>query len=113
MFNHQIKNALQAVPEERQGRVDVVLRRSGGEAVAEVRDNGTGIAPEDRDRIFQPSFTTKTSGMGLGLAMVKRMVEQAGGRVHFESTTEPGRSGSAFFVTLPLDHPPVHLPGTD
>ena len=113
VFNNLIKNALQAVPEERQGRVEVVLRRRGGEAVAEVRDNGTGIAPEDRDRIFQPSFTTKTSGMGLGLAMVKRMVEQAGGRVHFESTTEPGRSGSAFFVTLPLDHPPVHLPGTD
>jgi signal transduction histidine kinase len=100
VFNNLIKNALQAVPGERQGRVEVVLRRSGDEAVAEVRDNGTGIAPEDRDRIFQPSFTTKTSGMGLGLAMVKRMVEQAGGRVWFE--TEKG-VGTRFHVALPLD----------
>lgn len=99
VFNNLIKNALQAIPDHRPGSVEVDLRREGHEAVAQVRDNGSGIAPQDRDRLFQPSFTTKTSGMGLGLAMVKRMVENAGGRVWFE--TEAG-VGTSFFVTLPL-----------
>lgn len=101
VFNNLIKNAQQAIPDGSEGCVDVLLRREGDEAVAQVRDNGTGIAPEDRERIFQPSFTTKGSGMGLGLAMVKRMVENAGGRVWFE--TQEGR-GTSFFVALSLKH---------
>lgn len=103
VFNNLIKNALQALPDGSEGCVDVLLRQEGDEAVAQVRDNGTGIAPEDRDRIFEPSFTTKGSGMGLGLAMVKRMVENAGGRVWFE--TQEGR-GTSFFVALPLEKQP-------
>ncbi|MCO5276240.1 MAG: HAMP domain-containing histidine kinase [Flavobacteriales bacterium] len=99
VFNNLVNNALQAVPEGRRAEVVVSLRREGAEAVAEVRDNGTGIAEQDRERIFQPSFTTKTSGMGLGLAIVQRMVENAGGRVWF--TTEEGK-GTSFFVVLPL-----------
>ena len=93
------KRQLPAIPNDRDGSVRVVLRREDGQAVAEVRDNGTGIAEDVRDRIFTPSFTTKTSGMGLGLAMVKRMVEQAGGSVRFETIEGVGTS---FFVTLPL-----------
>ncbi len=101
VFNNLVKNALQAIPDGTDGCVDVLLRQEGEEVVAEVRDNGSGIAPEDRGRIFQPSFTTKGSGMGLGLAMVKRMVENAGGRVWF--TTGEGR-GTSFFVALPPSH---------
>lgn len=99
VLNNLIKNALQAIPEERKGQVDVVLKRDGSRALIEVRDNGTGIAEAARDRIFTPSFTTKSSGTGLGLAMVKRMVEQAGGNVWFESREGEGTS---FFVSLPL-----------
>ncbi|MBS1582921.1 MAG: sensor histidine kinase [Bacteroidetes bacterium] len=99
VFNNLIKNAVQAIPEERRGTVDVVLRSEGGQAIAEVRDNGTGITEEARVRIFTPSFTTKSSGTGLGLAMVKRLVEQAGGRVWF--TTRTGE-GTSFFLALPL-----------
>lgn len=99
VFNNLIKNAVQAIPEGREGRIAVVLRQAAGEAIAEVHDNGTGIAEKDRERIFRPNFTTKGSGMGLGLAMVQRMVEGAGGRVWFESRVG---EGSAFFVTLPL-----------
>ena len=69
-------------------------------AIVEVADNGEGISEEVRERIFTPSFTTKNSGMGLGLAMVKRMVEQAGGRVWFETSVGEGTS---FFVALPLE----------
>jgi signal transduction histidine kinase len=79
--------------------VEVRLRSTEAEAIAEVCDNGTGIAEEDRERIFRPNFTTKGSGMGLGLAMVQRMVEGAGGRVWFESREG---AGSSFFVALPL-----------
>ncbi|MBK9288973.1 MAG: ATP-binding protein [Flavobacteriales bacterium] len=99
VFNNLLKNAQQAIPEERAGRVEVRLRSTDTEAIAEVRDNGTGIAEKDRERIFRPNFTTKSSGMGLGLAMVQRMVESAGGRVWFESREG---AGSSFFVALPL-----------
>jgi signal transduction histidine kinase len=98
-FNNLVKNALQAIPEEREGRVEVLLRREGNEAIAEVRDNGSGIPADALDHVFVPRFTTKSSGMGLGLPMVKRMVENAGGRVWF--TTEEG-VGTSFFVALPL-----------
>ncbi|MFN3875679.1 MAG: ATP-binding protein, partial [Flavobacteriales bacterium] len=81
VLNNLLKNAVQAIPEGREGRIAVIARPEGANAVIEVRDNGTGIPEEARERIFTPSFTTKSSGMGLGLAMVKRMVEQAGGRV--------------------------------
>jgi len=99
VFNNLLKNAVQSIPDGRAGRITVTLRSADGEAIAEVRDNGTGIAEADKERIFRPNFTTKSSGMGLGLAMVQRMVEGAGGRVWFESAAG---EGSAFFVALPL-----------
>lgn len=99
VLNNLIKNAVQAMPEDHDGLIAVIARREGSRARIEVRDNGAGIPAEARDRIFTPSFTTKSSGMGLGLAMVKRMVEQAGGRVWFES--DEGK-GTRFFVELPL-----------
>lgn len=102
VFTNLIKNALQAIPEGRTGRVELFTSVREGSAMAEVRDNGTGIAKADRERIFQPNFTTKGSGMGLGLAMVQRMVENAGGRVWFE--TEEGK-GTSFFIALPMTRP--------
>ncbi len=97
-FNNLLKNAVQSIPDGREGRIKVVLRNAGGEAIAEVHDNGSGIAEADKERIFRPNFTTKSSGMGLGLAMVQRMVETAGGRVWFETVEG---EGSTFFVALP------------
>lgn len=99
VFNNLLKNAVQAIPEGREGHIDVRLRAEANEAIAEVHDNGGGIPAEVRDRIFTPSFTTKSSGMGLGLPMVKRMVENAGGRVWF---TAVEGEGTSFFVALPL-----------
>jgi len=98
VFNNLLKNAVQAIPEGREGHVLVRLQHDKDEAIVEVADNGDGISEEVRERIFTPSFTTKNSGMGLGLAMVKRMVEQAGGRVWFETHVDQGTS---FFVSLP------------
>src|SRR5699024_10521147 len=71
----------------------------GSVVEAAVVDDGEGIAEEARDHVFQPSFSTKTSGMGLGLAISKRAVEAAGGTIAFE--TEDG-AGTTVTVRLPL-----------
>lgn len=103
-FQNLIKNALQAVPEERMPEVKVTLSRTDALWVVEVTDNGTGISPENRDRIFQPNFTTKSSGMGLGLAIVKKIMEQNEGQVGFETTEGVG---SRFYVRLPVYQEPT------
>ncbi|MCB0793121.1 MAG: GHKL domain-containing protein, partial [Flavobacteriales bacterium] len=99
VFNNLLKNAVQAIPEERKGRISVRISKVGAHATIAVADNGSGIPPELHERVFEPNFTTRNTGMGLGLAMVRRIVEHAGGRVRFE--TMPGQ-GTTFFVELPL-----------
>jgi len=99
VFNNLIKNALQAIPKKRKGRVRISLRCFKGRAIVEVEDNGIGISPETESKLFQPNFTTKTSGTGLGLAIVKNIVEEAGGAIWFYS--KAGR-GTSFFVSFPL-----------
>jgi signal transduction histidine kinase len=96
--NNLLKNAVQSIPEGRIGRIQVMLAREGPHVLLSVADNGSGIPDHVRDRIFTPSFTTKSSGMGLGLAMVKRIAEQAGGSVRFSSSLE----GTTFVLELPL-----------
>jgi len=96
--NNLLKNAVQSIPEGRIGRIQVMLAREGPHVLLSVADNGSGIPDDARDRIFTPSFTTKSSGMGLGLAMVKRIAEQAGGSVRFSSSLE----GTTFVLELPL-----------
>ncbi len=100
VFNNLIKNAIQAIPPERKGKVTVNISKENHKVVVEVKDNGTGIPPEAQDKLFVPNFTTKTSGMGLGLAIVKNIVIGNGGSIWFESTENEGTS---FFVKLPLD----------
>jgi two-component system, NtrC family, nitrogen regulation sensor histidine kinase NtrY len=99
VFNNLLRNAIQAIPEGRQGEVQVFLFKVANHAVIEVRDNGMGIPEHNRERIFTPNFTTKGSGMGLGLAMAKTIVENMQGEIQFQ--TETG-TGTSFFVRLPL-----------
>ncbi len=98
VFNNLIKNALQAIDEIDNGRIDIRIKQSEEGFVVEIRDNGSGIKVEDRSRIFVPNFTTKTRGMGLGLAMTKNIVEYSKGKIWFESTEG---IGTTFFVWLP------------
>src|SRR5581483_4667958 len=79
-------------------RIRVATRAVGSEAEVVVADEGTGIAPDVRERIFDPFFTTKPDGTGLGLAITRRIVEGHGGAVRFE--TEVGR-GTTFVIRLP------------
>jgi len=98
VWNNLFKNAIQAIPENQQGKIDVSLSRVGSELFIKIKDNGSGIADDKMDKIFVPNFTTKTGGMGLGLAMVKSIVETFGGKIWFETSLV---NGSAFFVSLP------------
>jgi len=92
-----VENALQAVGER--GAVTVRLRRGGpGRVEIEVADSGPGIDPEIRDRIFEPFFSTKTAGSGIGLTLVKKTAEDHGGGVSLDS--EPGR-GTRAVLWLP------------
>jgi two-component system, NtrC family, nitrogen regulation sensor histidine kinase NtrY len=99
IFNNLINNAIQAIPPEREGLVRLSVE-PGADKVWRVviSDNGSGISEDQRSRIFTPNFTTKSTGTGLGLAMVKAMTEQNEGRVWFESL--PGK-GTSFFLEFP------------
>ncbi len=98
VFNNLIKNALQAIQGEHGGKVEIFVSKSKGTIEIEVRDNGKGIPEEEKQHIFVPYFTTKSAGTGLGLAMVKQMVELHKGTIYFTSVEGKGTS---FFVELP------------
>ncbi|MGE5278962.1 MAG: sensor histidine kinase [Acidobacteriota bacterium] len=98
IWGNLIDNALDAVPES--GLVDVLAERDTRRVVVRIVDNGPGIPPEIRDRIFDPFFTTKPAGQGtgLGLDIVRRLVQHNDGEISVES--RPGRT--EFQVTLPV-----------
>lgn len=98
MLTNLLENAKQAIPEDRKGMIAVTLHADDGKATISVKDNGQGIAPDVAARIFQPYFTTRSSGTGLGLAMTRKMIEFWKGEIWFE--TEEGQ-GTTFHIMLP------------
>jgi signal transduction histidine kinase len=98
IMTNLMKNAIQAIPEEREGEIVVRLEQVGEEAVISVADNGTGISAEAQEKLFTPYFTTKSSGTGLGLAMTRQMVEAWGGSIRYETLQGVG---TTFFIRLP------------
>ncbi len=100
IITNLIKNAIQAILEEQEDKSIVVAVRREGEYVhITVKDNGIGIETENTEHIFEPKFTTKTSGMGLGLGIIKNIIENYKGTITFE--TEYGK-GTTFTVSLPI-----------
>ena len=99
VFNNLIKNATQAIPDGREGRILVQMFTEKGKILVEVKDNGTGITDEMKEKVFVPNFTTKNSGTGLGLAISKNIIESVNGEIYF--TTKVGK-GTSFFVKLPI-----------
>lgn len=95
--NNLIKNAIQAIPMGKSGEIHVELKEKNQYVELYVCDNGVGVSDEMKDRIFFPNFTTKSTGTGLGLAMVKQIIESHDGQIDFES--QPGRT--IFKVVLP------------
>ena len=98
VFNNLLKNAIQAIPEDKLGQINVLLTDTGSHVKIEIQDNGTGVDHELYDKLFVPNFTTKNTGMGLGLAITKNIIEISGGAISFSS--EKG-SGTTFTVNLP------------
>jgi signal transduction histidine kinase len=97
VFLNLVLNAVDATAKG--GKVELRAAPHDGEVRVEVRDDGPGIAPEHAGRLFQPYFTTKKHGTGLGLFVTRKLVADHGGRVEFESL--PGQ-GTVFRVSLPL-----------
>ena len=94
-----IKNGIQAIQRDRSGVVKVELNIDKDWAFISVTDNGIGIPLELQDKLFDPSFTTKSSGMGLGLAITKRIIENFNGQIWFKSSHD---EGTTFYIKLPL-----------
>src|SRR6266545_266621 len=92
-----VLNAIQAMPSG--GTLEIGAAAAGGTLTVTVADTGSGIAPELLPKVFEPYVTTKTKGLGLGLAIVRRIIEAHGGSI--EAVSEPGRRTS-FRFALPL-----------
>ena len=98
VFNNLLKNAIQSIPSDRAGKIEVGLDTTTDEVHVHIRDNGKGIADDIKDKLFTPNFTTKSTGMGLGLSISQNMVRIAGGEITFETEMD---KGTVFRVQLP------------
>jgi len=97
-FNNLLKNSIEATPPDRAGLIEISYETSDKNILFMLRDNGNGIPENMREKIFEPNFTTKSSGTGLGLAFVKNSIENAGGKVWFETKTN---EGTTFYLNFP------------
>jgi len=102
VFNNLIKNAVQSIKATQQGKIIILLSSKDDKFwEIQIKDNGVGIPDAIKEKIFSPNFTTKNSGMGLGLAMVKNIIVDFGGEIGF--TSEEG-NGATFYFTIPKNH---------
>ena len=100
IITNLVKNAIQSIPETQLEKVILVaVQRVENKVNITVKDNGIGIEDENRERIFEPKFTTKSSGMGLGLGIIKNIIENYKGTITFESQLG---TGTTFTVSLPI-----------
>jgi nitrogen fixation/metabolism regulation signal transduction histidine kinase len=97
VLNNLVTNAIQAIPEGTRGKIDVAVREFKNRIFIRVSDNGVGISESGKEKIFVPNFTTKSTGTGLGLAMVKNIVSSSGCNVFFWS--KEGK-GASFYIEL-------------
>jgi len=100
IITNLVKNAIQSIPNNQENKaILVTISKENNHVTISVLDNGIGIAKEDFNRIFEPKFTTKSSGMGLGLGIIKNIIENYKGTITFES--QKGK-GTTFTVSLPI-----------
>lgn len=100
IITNLVKNAIQSIPDEQaEKEILVTVSEEEDSVIIAVKDNGVGVDVQNREFVFEPKFTTKTSGMGLGLGIIKNIIENYKGSITFE--TEVGK-GSTFVVSLPI-----------
>lgn len=99
VFTNVLKNAQQAAKEDQDCKIEVNLWIEDEMIHISFKDNGKGISDELKDKIFMPNFSTKTSGMGLGLSICRKIVENVNGTITFESELH---IGTTFLIVLPV-----------
>ncbi len=99
-----VDNAIEAVSGAGEVTVETLFLPESKQVRIIVSDNGVGIPPEDKDKLFLPYFSTKAAGMGLGLAIVHQIVTDHGGSIWVEDSAP---KGSRFVIELPVDRPPA------
>jgi len=98
VITNLLKNAFQAIPEGRTPKIDVNISENNDDVIISISDNGYGISKTDMKKIFEPSFTTKSSGMGLGLSMIKSIITAYNGNITFSSKSNVG---TTFNINFP------------
>lgn len=98
VITNLLKNAFQAIPVDRTPKIDVNISDDDNFVKISISDNGYGISKTDTEKIFEPSFTTKSSGMGLGLSMIKSIINAYNGDISFKSKTN---IGTTFNINFP------------
>jgi nitrogen fixation/metabolism regulation signal transduction histidine kinase len=98
VFNNVLKNAVQALAETKNPEIIIEATQKDNKVIIAISDNGCGIEEDLIPKLFTPNFTTKTTGSGLGLAMVKSSMESFGGSVWFKSTVNQGTTFYLEFV---------------
>ena len=99
VLNNVLNNAIEAINDDHEPEIILSLELIEDSVLLTIKDNGRGIPAVLHDKIFEPNFTTKNSGMGLGLAMVKRIIDDVGGNIYFESQQN---KGTTFYISVPL-----------
>jgi len=100
VITNLVQNALQSVSKEKIPHIGVQLTTEPDKTFMSIMDNGNGIPPDIKGKVFEPKFTTKTSGMGLGLGIVKNIIESHKGTIDYVSTL---KKGTTFTITLPRE----------
>ena len=98
VITNLLKNAFQAIPENRTPKIEVNIFENNDDVNISISDNGYGISKTDTEKIFEPSFTTKSSGMGLGLSMIKSIITAYNGNITFSSKSNVG---TTFNINFP------------
>ncbi len=98
ILNNIVLNAIQSV-EGKQAHIRVALQKKSGKCEVSITDNGKGVPDDLKDKIFLNYFSTKSKGSGIGLALAKKGIENAGGNIWFESKEG---EGTTFFISMPL-----------
>jgi len=98
VITNLVKNSLQATENISNPKIIIRIKKIRNKAIIEIEDNGIGISRKNRDKIFEPKFTTKSKGMGLGLSIIKNLVTNYNGDIDFKSTKDK----TTFKIKLPI-----------
>ena len=98
IITNLVKNSIQATDNVSQAKIIVRIKKGRDKAIIEIEDNGIGISRKNRDKIFEPKFTTKSKGMGLGLSIIKNLVTNYNGEIDFKSA----KGKTTFKIELPI-----------